>query len=294
MKCCQKNDEFGFAILNKPGLLPSHPTVSNACENVLSMYRKGLWKRKYNNGTNDSNIGLSHSYNNNDDIYLSLPQRLDTETSGLLVVASKKEFSSYMSKLLDKKTTMYIAGIDKEEMLVVRKKYKCLVHAGNNEMRKMLKERKNEVITHYMDANSSAPRTFSTQTSLDGKWLECKMRLIDIQELDSMSNELNSDTYFQVEIELLTGRTHQIRGQMAALGHPLLGDPLYGKDHDESIHRKRKNGDLMALQCSEISFPTPEWKLNEKRRVKQLYPTQHNSLFRINISWWDNYFRKNK
>ncbi len=270
--------------------MPCHPTVSNACENVLSMYRKGLWKRKYNNGADDD-IASSHGVNHNMDIiYLSLPQRLDTETSGILVVASKKEFSSYMSKLLDKKTITCITGTDKDEMLV-RKKYKCLVLAGNTDMQKSLKERTNEVITHYMDANSSAPRTFSTQTTSDSKWLECKMRLIDIQKMDSITNEFNGDTYLQVEIELLTGRTHQIRGQMAALGHPLLGDPLYGKDHCESIHRKRKNGDLMALQCSEILFPTPEWKLNEKKRVIQLHPTQHHSLFRINISWWDTYFK---
>lgn len=50
------------------------------------------------------------------------------------------------------------------------------------------------------------------------------------------------------EIELITGRTHQIRVHMSYIGHPLVNDFLYGS---------RKNGETYRLHCSELSFPHP-------------------------------------
>lgn len=57
------------------------------------------------------------------------------------------------------------------------------------------------------------------------------------------------ENYSLVKCELETGRTHQIRVHMAHIGHPLLGDTLYGK----------KSGliDRQALHCSRLSFMHP-------------------------------------
>ena len=51
-----------------------------------------------------------------------------------------------------------------------------------------------------------------------------------------------------LEIRLLTGRTHQIRVHMAHIGHPLVGDFLYGE--------KAENGYM--LHCSKLCFPHPK------------------------------------
>ncbi|NGP46163.1 RluA family pseudouridine synthase [Bacillaceae bacterium SIJ1] len=52
-----------------------------------------------------------------------------------------------------------------------------------------------------------------------------------------------------VQVQLETGRTHQIRVHMTWLGHPLLGDTLYGKENDQ-IERQ-------ALHCREMTFHHP-------------------------------------
>jgi 23S rRNA pseudouridine1911/1915/1917 synthase len=56
-------------------------------------------------------------------------------------------------------------------------------------------------------------------------------------------------TASHVQLRLETGRTHQIRVHMSYLGHPLLGDELYGGSR-KYIHRQ-------ALHCSELSFYHP-------------------------------------
>ena len=88
----------------------------------------------------------------------------------------------------------------------------------------------------------------------------------------------------EVEVELLTGRTHQIRGQLATLGFPLCGDSLYGGalsdkssiDYNE-IKTSKPDGyrasEFLCLQCCELSFCDP---CKEKGR----------NVFRLEGAWW--------
>ena len=59
---------------------------------------------------------------------------------------------------------------------------------------------------------------------------------------------LHDKTFLEVETE--TGRTHQIRVHLAHIGHPLLGDEMYGAPITEFLQRA-------ALHCSEVSFNHP-------------------------------------
>lgn len=71
-----------------------------------------------------------------------------------------------------------------------------------------------------------------------------------------------------VEISLETGRTHQIRVHFSHIGHPLMGDDLYGGDM-EHIQRQ-------ALHCSELEFLSP--RKEHKDTVKSELPQDMREL----------------
>jgi 23S rRNA pseudouridine1911/1915/1917 synthase len=66
-----------------------------------------------------------------------------------------------------------------------------------------------------------------------------------------------------VECRLDTGRTHQVRVHMTSIGHPLLGDPVYGRNRP--VHRellKRLGFARQALHAAELGFVHPVSKEN--------------------------------
>ena len=74
-------------------------------------------------------------------------------------------------------------------------------------------------------------------------------------------HRLPTHTYIRVNLE--TGRTHQIRVHMAHIGHPLVGDPLYGgrlfipKGADAALSAILSTFKRQALHARRLSFPHP-------------------------------------
>lgn len=153
-------------------------------------------------------------------IPLFVTHRLDTLTSGLIVYAKKQSFVRSFNIQLQERS--------------IRKKYVALVESTQIFPKKL---------THYMIPSAGTPKKLSEEP-IEG-WPLC--------ELEILTQKETSAKLSWVKINLLTGRTHQIRSQLAHLQAPILGDSLYG-----ATLPYQKNA--IALRSCEIEF-----KCNDER-----------------------------
>jgi RNA pseudouridylate synthase len=104
------------------------------------------------------------------------------------------------------------------------------------------------VITHWHDKRSGmvqrlshtppaaaatvAPTTAAAQTAApraEERWRIAQLNVLSCTELSlpTAADSDSSSTYYELKIDLMTGRKHQIRAQLAAIGCPIVGDTLY-------------------------------------------------------------------
>lgn len=257
-----------------------------------------------------------------------MPQRLDTETFGLLLIATKPQFASYISRLLESKTKVSSTLIPGKDCpnVVLSKRYRCLVvisgEKQKNELEKFYKDK--QIVTHYLDSKSPAPKIFQStppeekaqDSQKQKKWQICQLRLDNIgskvypvstfcsgathntaaQKLafglwgNDCPTGLDNKYVIELEIELLTGRTHQIRGQLSSLKAPIVGDPLYGGfsgDRGDTLSGRSIN--RMALQCCALQFPRPKIRIQNNGK-EVLEPAIGTSCqFALDRAWWTDY-----
>jgi 23S rRNA-/tRNA-specific pseudouridylate synthase len=174
--------------------------------------------------------------------------RLDKETSGVLLLAVTREIFRFFSKQFEARQ--------------VTKRYVAIVHGrlenpeGNDSwgtwcwaLAKTAGGRRNP--------EGTGPRQDS----------HTRYRVLD-----------HSAHYTLVEIEILSGRTHQIRRHAKLAGHPVVGDERYGSTRAISYLRRNYAFDRLALHARALTLRLPGWKAPETVETATI-PGQMQDLF---------------
>src|SRR5690554_7542158 len=108
-----------------------------------------------------------------------------------------------------------------------------------------------DTLVHYLKRNPKQNKSYAHLKEVPGS----KKGILHYKLLD------NLDNYFLLEIDLHTGRHHQIRSQLTAIGCPIKGDLKYGFDRsnpDGSIHlHARKLVLIHPVKKEEITIIAP-------------------------------------
>lgn len=179
-------EDDDLLIINKPSDIPCHPG-GIYFENTLWY----LLKAKYE--------------------YISLINRLDRETSGVMLIAKNKEAAKfYFNKMMDRE---------------IEKEYSVLVHGSFPEeldCKGWLTPDKTSVIRKkrkfILDLEAEQPEG---EGNPEKQFCHSKFKLTR-----------DSNGFSLVRGKILTGRTHQIRATLSSMGYPVVGDKIYGINED--------------------------------------------------------------
>lgn len=177
-------DDFDIIMVNKPPFMVVHPTKSHYDKTIAN--------------------GISYYIDNQkENVKIRFVNRLDMNTSGLVIVAKNAyahhTLSTAMSEnKVEKKYITVVDGIIKENEGTIDEP---IYRPTEDSIKRIIDERGQSSVTHY-----------------------------------KVIERLENATVLEVSLE--TGRTHQIRVHMAHIGHGIIGDELYGYVDEELINRQ--------------------------------------------------------
>lgn len=172
---------------------------------------------------------IREKYNKQGNVYLGLVHRLDRPTGGVMVFAKSSKAASRLTEQMkagdfEKRYYAVLCGVPKEEQAI---------------------------LTHYLKKNAINNMVYVCPPLTEGaKFAELGYRVLEVK-----------GEYCLADIRLHTGRSHQIRVQMNAIGCPVYGDMRYGGE-------KAKKG-YLALWAYYLAFTHP---VSQKRLVFRVQP----------------------
>ncbi|MFC6860198.1 RluA family pseudouridine synthase [Zunongwangia atlantica] len=150
---------------------------------------------------------IKEKYNKPGNVYLGVVHRLDRPTSGIVLFSKTSKALPRLNKLFQQKDA--------------KKTYWAVV--------KNRPPKDKDVLVHYLKRNPKQNKSFAHKNEVP----DSKKAILEYRILKELNN------YFLLEIDLQTGRHHQIRSQLSAIGCPIKGDLKYGFDRsnkDAGIH----------------------------------------------------------
>ena len=161
---------------------------------------------------------LKTKYSKPGNVYLGIPHRLDRPTSGVVMFAKTSKSLSRLNKIFkDGKVQKYYWAVTKNKP-----------------------EKQEDTLIHWLRKNEKTNKS----TYFKKETVKAKKAVLHYRVLKKL------ERYFIIEIELVTGRHHQIRCQLSAMGCPVRGDLKYGYD------RSNNDGGI-DLHAKKIIFEHP-------------------------------------
>jgi len=166
---------------------------------------------------------LKEKYQKTGNVFLGVVHRLDRPTSGVIIFAKTSKALERLNKMLREKQ------INKTYWAVVKNK----------------PQKKEDTLVSFLKKNPKNNKSTVFQKEIEG----AKKAILHYKILK------NLDRYSLLEIQLETGRHHQIRAQLSSIGSPIKGDLKYG------FNRSNKDGSI-HLHARKIGFTHPVAKEN--------------------------------
>lgn len=206
-----------------------------------------------------NNVLVHHSYysrNIKDDSLLQLLEkqeetkyypvnRLDRKTSGVILLSKSKERVKEFQKLFNEKT--------------IKKVYHALVRGhvlSGEEINSPVKNERG----NYKEALSL-------------------IKPIELFSVDIPVQPYPSSRYTLLEMQPITGRTHQLRIHANKIAHPIIGDHKYGNRHHNRMFEEHLDLPNLFLHCKETSFVHPI--TSENVQITASYPAFWQDCFNI-------------